>query len=113
MDFACGHCVWYRAAKPPQGTKAPKVGRGYCTYNPPAVFPMPVPRQNKIQALGQEPTQPDILPLMLRPVVEENEPQCGFFYPNDEVRDLLDKEKIAACEGSCEDCNCKEESDGS
>lgn len=108
-ELTCANCCWYADVKAPAGTKRSK--RGYCLFEPPRVFPMPKQKQSKIAALGQ-PKQDDfdIIPLMLRPVVEAHEPMCGRFSPNAETAEELGL--IGGC-GGCEDddakCKCKEE----
>lgn len=110
IELTCGKCVWMQKVEIPEEKKEKyKVGRGYCTFNPPQVFPMPQQKTSNIaMAQGrQAQAQMEFLPYMMRPVVEDNEPMCGRFSPNEEaMKELgIDPENPAGgCrkEGGCE-----------
>jgi len=104
IELNCGNCAWMRKVGPPKGEKKPKVGRGYCTFNPPAVYPFPG-QKSKIAQMGKE--EPSIIPYMLRPVVEENEPACGRYNPDAETFEKLQErapEEEELCKGGCGGC---------
>ena len=106
--LVCGYCSWTQMITVPdekQGEFPTK--RGYCRFNPPAVFPMPTQQQSKIAALGTAPPV-QMQPMMMRPVVEENEPMCGRYSPNKEAMvglGLKPDEEIL-CSGTCDKENC-------
>jgi hypothetical protein len=85
------------------------VPRGYCTFNPPAVFPMPS-QTSKIAQMGQP--QMQMAPMMMRPVVEANEIMCGRFSPNEETAialglvEKVEKECKCAPKPGEEGCPC-------
>lgn len=105
LMLTCGNCVWFQRVDPPKNVPPPEVGRGYCMFNPPAVFPMP--HENKIQAMGQKQLQ--MVPMMIRPVVEENEPMCGRYGPNPEAQKALG----LIAEGGCGGCKHEGDPNGS
>jgi hypothetical protein len=87
---------------PPKGEKVDDE-RGYCTFNPPAVFPMPKQASSLSNVQGQQ--QMQMVPMMIRPVVEGKEPMCGRFSPDEEtMKELgLDKPDKSGCSGGgCE-----------
>jgi hypothetical protein len=81
-------------------------GRGYCTFEPPKVFPMP--KQQGTLADIQGKVQMGFLPLMMDPVVDGNKIACGRYSPNSEMRGILAEAQPEGCdrEGGC-DCECK------
>jgi hypothetical protein len=118
--FTCGYCIYGQMVEPPEDMKDKYPNkRGYCIFEPPAVFPMPQTKQTKIQALGNQQTKVDFVPLMMRPVMEDYEPMCGRGVLNAEAMEGLgiepDKDYVvrtdykAGC-GGCKDetakCNC-------
>jgi hypothetical protein len=115
IELLCRTCAWYREIRVPEKEQpADFVPRGYCYNQPPAVYPLPQPKRSTL-ALAQQPGQQemDIVPLMLRPVVEHHEQMCGQFAPNKETRaqleELQKQRKAAGCTpGSCgkEGCDC-------
>jgi hypothetical protein len=76
-----------KVAIPEDKKKDYPVGRGYCTFNPPAVFPLPQQQGSLRNVQGQ--AAMGIAPLMLRPVVEDNEPACGRYTPDSEMVKVL------------------------
>ena len=76
--FTCGSCAWFSEGSPPPRKDMQR--RGYCTADPPKVFPTPK-QSGKITALGQQ--KMEIVPMMMRPIVEGNEPMCRFYQPNE------------------------------
>ena len=105
IELNCGKCCWMQKVQPPEGTKVDGE-RGYCTFNPPMVFPMPHQQGKLADLQGQK--QVGFLPFMMRPVVKGNEPMCGRFHPNKETIKELDLENEGCDSGSCtqEDCTC-------
>ena len=105
--FTCGYCIYGQLIDPPEDKKKDyPVKRGYCIFEPPQVFPMPQPKQTKIQAMGNQQQGMDILPFMMRPVVEEHEPMCGRGVLTAEAMKGLGiepkKEECPGCElGNC------------
>jgi len=103
--FVCGYCAWAQMMDTPEDAKEKyPYRRGYCRFNPPAVFPVPSQSQQKIAALGQAPPV-NLAPFMLRPVVEENEPMCGQYAPNEEAVKGLGLKQ----EGGCDTQDCERE----
>jgi hypothetical protein len=87
--------------------------RGHCYAEPPTVYPMPVPKKSSNLALVQGQQQGmDIVPAMIRPVVEEAENMCGSYAPDTMARKALDEiqaKRNAGCgDKPCdkERCNC-------
>jgi hypothetical protein len=108
--FTCGYCIYGQMREPPKGKEQEYPhSRGYCIFEPPKVFPMPQAKQSKIQALGNQQQGMDIVPLMMRPVVEDHEPMCGRGVLNAEAMKGLGIEQKAEC-GACKDegakCEC-------
>lgn len=105
IELTCGKCCWMQIPPIPKGTKI-DVKRGYCTFNPPAVFPMPQQQGNLADIQGQ--TKMGVVPLMQRPIVQEDEPMCGRFAPNEEtMKELgLDKPGCGACTTEGAKCEC-------
>jgi hypothetical protein len=108
--FTCGYCIYGRMVPPPDDMKDKYPhSRGYCIFEPPAVFPMPQQKQTKIQALGNQQQGMDLVPFMLRPVVDDFEPMCGRGVLNKEAMEGLDINQKAECDG-CHDesakCSC-------
>jgi hypothetical protein len=107
--FNCGNCAWMQKVEPPKGKeKDYPHGRGYCTFNPPAVFPMPQQTGNLADIQGK--VQMGFSPFMLRPVVDGNEPPCGRYAYGSEMLKVLaeaNPEDTGAC---CKDkgakCEC-------
>ncbi len=101
IEFNCGNCGWMmKVAAPPDIKKDYPTGRGYCTFNPPAVFPMPQQQGKLADIQGRQ--QVGFAPMMMRPVVEENEPPCGRYTPDSEMLKILKADQ--------DDCrNCKEQ----
>jgi hypothetical protein len=87
--FTCGYCIYGQMVEPPKGTDYPNK-RGYCIFEPPRVFPMPQTKQSKIQALGNQQKQMDVVPYMIRPIMEDYEPMCGRGVLNAEAMEGLD-----------------------
>jgi hypothetical protein len=106
--FTCGYCIYGQLMEPPPEKKKDyPVKRGYCIFNPPAVFPMPSQQQQRVKAMGQPAQVMDFHPFMLRPVVDEDEPMCGRGVLNAEAMEALGIEnKPPGCGG------CKDEGDG-
>jgi hypothetical protein len=108
--FTCGYCIYAQLKEPPEAMKEKyPFKRGFCIFEPPKVFPMPQAKQSKIQALGNQTEQMDLVPFMMRPVVEENEPMCGRGVLNTEAMKGLHIEEKPGC-GGCKDegakCEC-------
>jgi hypothetical protein len=115
IKLICGTCAWYRKIDIPKAEQPPDfTPRGYCYYLPPAVFPVPQPKQSSLAlAQGQQQGDVQILPLMMRPLVEEKDAMCGKYAPNKETRAQLEelqaqRNKEGCDPGSCgkEECNC-------
>jgi hypothetical protein len=107
--FECGNCGWMdKAPIPPEKKKDYPHGRGYCTFNPPSVFPMPKQTSSLADIQGQ--VQMGILPLMLDPVVDGNKTACGRYAPNSEMTKVIEEAQAKAGCGACEDegakCGC-------
>lgn len=101
-ELTCKNCAWTTMVKPPKG-KEDELTRGYCTFEPPSVFPMPKQTSNLARPHGDQQVQ--FLPLMLRPVVYESEPICGRFAPNEETMSALGIAPPGAEKGhGCSDC---------
>jgi len=111
--FECGNCAWMdKVEVPPEKKKDYPVDRGYCTFNPPAVFPMPQQKKTQLAAMGQQP-QVDMIPFMMRPIVEANEAPCGRYAPDGETVKLLGESGggCEGCDGNCkgsDSCGCDE-----
>jgi hypothetical protein len=109
VAFDCGNCGWMQKVEPPADKKKDyPVGRGYCTFNPPTVFPMPQ-QQGKLADI-QGRAQMGFVPMMMRPVVEEGEPPCGRYTPNSEMLAIIQEAQPEGC-GGCRDdkgakCEC-------
>ena len=114
--FTCGYCLFGRmVSAPPEKREQYPIDRGYCIFEPPKVFPMPVQETQKIAAMG---TQPKVAfrPHMERPVVDADEPMCGRGVLTNEAMKALGLDKIVGgpeeeelCSGGpCtnEDCAC-------
>jgi hypothetical protein len=87
--FECGNCGWMaKAPIPKDKQKDYPSGRGYCTFNPPSVFPMPKQTSSLADVQGQ--VQMGILPLMLDPVVDGDKPACGRYTPDSGMIKILD-----------------------
>jgi hypothetical protein len=108
----CGNCAWMQKVEtPPEKKKDYPHGRGYCTFNPPAVFPVPQQSSNLRNIQGQ--AQVGFAPFMLRPVVDGNEPACGRYNPDSEMMKLLQESQPEGCEefgcGRPGGCDCGSE----
>lgn len=100
--FVCGYCAYTQMIDVPTEKKDTHLKRrGFCRFNPPAVFPMPTQKTAKIAAMGQQPPI-DIQPYMMRPVVNEDEPMCGQWQPNVEAAEALG---LTGGQGGCGGCN--------
>ena len=105
--FTCGYCIYGKLVEPPPEMKKDvPYNRGYCIFEPPKVFPMPQTKQSKIQAMGNQQSQVEMIPYMMRPVVEEHEPMCGRGVLNAEAMKGLGIEPKAGC-GEGAKCECK------
>jgi hypothetical protein len=115
IQLVCGTCAWYRRIDIPKAEQPPDfTPRGFCHNQPPTVFPVPQPKKSTL-ALAQGTQQPgvEVLPMMMRPIVEEGEAMCGQFQPNKATRaqleELQKQRKAEGCDpGSCgkEGCDC-------
>ncbi len=104
LEFNCGNCAWMqKVAVPAEKKKDYPVERGYCTFEPPTVFPMPQQQGKLADIQGQ--TKMGMVPFMMRPVVDANEPPCGRYAPDGETLALIgDAHK--SCPGTCDKENC-------
>jgi hypothetical protein len=110
LQLRCGNCAWYREAVIPKEEQPDDfTPRGQCYAIPPSVFPMPVPRQSSLSLAQQSQPQMDIVPAMLRPIVEESDGMCGSYSPNKLAREALDKIQAERQAGKCDPKTCKEE----
>jgi hypothetical protein len=115
IELVCGTCAWFRRVDIPKDKQPPGfTPRGFCHNQPPTVFPMQEQKKSTL-ALAQGNQQPEMqmLPMMMRPIVEEGEAMCGQFQPNKATRAQLDvlqaQRKAKGCDpGSCgkEGCDC-------
>ena len=110
IELTCGRCCWMQKVDPPKGEKVDDE-RGYCTFNPPAVFPMPKQTSSLQNMAGQANVQ--MVPMMIRPVVEGREPMCGRFSPNEETMKELGLNKPPGSECDQKHCECKGDDCGS
>jgi hypothetical protein len=103
FQFNCGNCAWCQIVEVPKEKKKDyPIDRGYCTFNPPSVFPMPQQTSSLKNIKGE--SQMGFAPFMLRPVVEANEPACGRYSMDGETMELL-----GVSQGGCgkgESCGC-------
>ena len=108
IEFHCGNCVWMqKVTVPKEKQKDYPLARGYCTFEPPRVFPMPQQQSNLKDIQGQ--TKMGMAPFMIRPVVEEGEPPCGRYAPDTEmlaiIKEAQPEEEILCggkgCGGNC------------
>ncbi len=89
VAFNCGNCGWMmKVEPPPEKKKDYPEDRGYCTFEPPSVFPMPQQQGKLADVQGRQ--QMGFAPMMMRPVVEGNEPPCGRYTPNTELLKILE-----------------------
>jgi hypothetical protein len=101
--FECGNCGWMlKAPIPPEKKKDYPHGRGYCTFNPPSVFPIPKQTGSLADIKGQ--VQMGFIPLMLDPVVDGNKPACGRYTPDSGMIKILEE---AQPKGECDGCGDK------
>jgi hypothetical protein len=104
LEFKCGNCAWMQKVEVPKEKKKDyPIARGYCTFNPPAVFPMPQQQGSLADVQGQQ--RMGMAPFMMRPVVEENEPPCGRYAPDTETLDLIEGLQ-GGCPGKCKEGGC-------
>lgn len=101
-DFVCGNCIYMMVVEPPEEKKKDyPIPRGYCTFNPPTVFPMPQ-ETGRLATMGKK--QVGFVPFTLRPAVDANEPMCGrAVFSNEAAQRLGLKEQDSACGDAC-DC---------
>ena len=105
MNLTCKNCAWTTMVKPPAGKEGL---RGYCTFEPPRVFPMPKQTSGLARPHGDQSLQ--MVPMMMRPIVEHDDPICGRFTPNEATMEELGiapgPEKEILCSGTCakEEC---------
>lgn len=116
--FTCGYCIYGQMVEAPEEKKKDYPHkRGYCIFEPPKVFPMPQPQESKIQAMGNVKKQMDLVPFMMRPIMEEYEPMCGRGVLTVEAAQALGLDKPPVDCRNCKDqgtCNCDTENeDGS
>jgi hypothetical protein len=103
--FECSNCAWMQKAEVPEDKKKEyPSGRGYCTFEPPRVFPMPQ-QQGKLADI-QGKVQMGFLPLMMDPVVDGDKPACGRYSPSSEMRNIIEEAqpegcKVEGCGGHC------------
>lgn len=93
IQLVCGTCAWYRKIEIPKAEQPPDfTPRGFCHSLPPTVIPVPQQKKSTLAlAQGQQaPGEVQVLPLMLRPIVEFGEAMCGNFNPNKEIRKKLE-----------------------
>lgn len=103
LVLRCGNCAWMHHVAPPEDKPEYKdVDRGYCYFNPPAVYP--IPRQTKSLALQQQAVE--MIPQSFRPPVDGNDSMCGRYYPDEETLKIINEKqgKKDHCDGSCPDC---------
>ncbi len=107
VEFNCGNCGWMQIVEPPPEKKKDyPVDRGYCTFEPPKVFPMPQAQGKLADVQGRTPM--GMVPLMMRPVVDAPEPACGRYTPNTELLRILEEAQPKGCDGStCEREGCR------
>jgi hypothetical protein len=108
--FNCGNCGWGQMVEiPKEKRKDHPVGRGYCMFEPPRVFPMPKQQGTLADIQGQ--TKMGVVPLMLDPVVDEDRAACGRYTPNSEMLKVLEAAQPEGGCGGCESegakCGCK------
>jgi hypothetical protein len=112
LQLRCGNCAWYAELVVPKELQPPDfTPRGQCYAAPPSVYPVPVPKQSSL-ALAQSAQQKmDIIPAMLRPIVEEDEGMCGSYAPNKLARAALDEIKAQreAKKGCPDECGCSQD----
>ena len=115
IKLICSNCAWYRKIDIPKAEQPPDfTPRGFCYAVPPSVFPVPQPKQSTLAlAQGQHQQEMQMLPIMMRPIVEAHEPMCGTFAPNKVTRGQLEElqkqRQAEGCDpGSCgrEGCDC-------
>jgi hypothetical protein len=110
LQLRCGNCAWYREAiVPKEEQPADFTPRGQCYAVPPSVFPMPVPKQSNLALAQSAQQQMQIVPAMLRPIVEEDDSLCGRYSPNKLAREALDKIQAQREAGTCDSKTCKKE----
>lgn len=108
IELTCGKCCWMQKVDPPPGEKVDDV-RGYCMFNPPAVFPMPKQTSSLQNMSGHAKVQ--MVPMMMRPKVFGRDPMCGRFSPNEDTINELGLNKSPECDQ--EHCECEGDSCGS
>ena len=113
ISLVCGTCAWYRGISIPKAQQPPDwTPRGYCHNLPPTVFPVPQQKKSNLAlAQGQQQGGVEMLPMMMRPIVEQVEAMCGQYAPNKETRAQLEelqaqRSKKEGCPG---DCNCSQD----
>lgn len=108
IKLICSTCAWYKGIAIPKAEQPPDwTPRGFCYQRPPAVFPVPTQQKSSL-ALAQGTQQPgvDMLPLMMRPIVEADDNMCGSFSPNKATRGQLEElQKQRQTESSCSGCD--------
>jgi hypothetical protein len=88
VQFNCGNCAWMQKVETPENKKKDfPVQRGFCTFEPPSVFPMPQQQSSLRNVQGQ--AQMGMAPFMMRPVVEATDPACGRYAPDNETLTIL------------------------
>jgi hypothetical protein len=121
IKLHCGNCAWYSVIIIPKEKRDTVSKRGYCTFNPPTVFPVPQQRQSNLAiASGQQaPGEVTMLPMMMRPVVEYDDEMCGRYQPNQEIATQIAEHRqkqagcgVEKCDGAncidnCEECPCE------
>jgi hypothetical protein len=112
LQLRCGNCAWYgEVVIPKEQQPADFTPRGQCYAAPPTVYPVPVPKQQTLALAQGTKQQMDIVPAMLRPIVEETEGMCGSYNPNKLARAALDEIKAQReAKSACPDeCGCSQD----
>jgi len=111
IKLICGNCAWYRGiAVPKEDQPSDFTPRGFCYNLPPTVFPVPQQKKSTL-ALAQGTAQPgmQMIPMMMRPIVESDEAMCGGFAPNKKTRGQLEELQAQRQAEGCDPSSCGKE----
>ena len=111
IKLICGTCAWYRYIEIPKKEQpSDYTPRGFCYNLPPTVYPFQQPKQSSLAlAQGTQQQGVQMVPMMMRPIVEEKEAMCGQFAPDKKTRAQLEELQAQRQAEGCDPSSCGKE----